>query len=60
MKRVYSTPASKVINIKTERIIATSVGINFGESVDAGSSLTNQKGSTWDESPWSTTESFEE
>lgn len=43
MKRAYTTPILKVIDIKTERIIATSVDINFTETQDASNSLTNKK-----------------
>lgn len=43
MKRAYTTPILKVIDIKTERIIATSVNINISETQDAGNSLTNKK-----------------
>ena len=43
MKRAYTTPILKVIDIKTERIIATSVGINSFETHGAGESLTNKK-----------------
>ena len=41
MKRAYTTPILKVIDIKTERIIATSVDINFTETHGATESLTN-------------------
>ena len=43
MKRAYTTPILKVIDIKTERIIATSVDINFDETHGADESLTNKK-----------------
>lgn len=43
MKRAYTTPILKVIDIKTERIIATSVDINSFETHGAGESLTNKK-----------------
>lgn len=43
MKRAYTTPILKVIDIKTERIIATSVDINFTETHGANESLTNKK-----------------
>ena len=43
MKRACTTPILKVIDIKTERIIATSVDINSFETHDAGESLTNKK-----------------
>ena len=43
MKRAYTTPILKVIDIKTERIIATSVNINFTETHSANESLTNKK-----------------
>lgn len=43
MKRAYTTPILKVIDIKTERIIATSVDINPLETKNANESLTNKK-----------------
>lgn len=43
MKRAYTTPILKVIDIKTERIIATSVDIYSSEKHGAGESLTNKK-----------------
>ena len=52
MKRAYTTPILKVIDIKTERIIATSVDINFDEIHSADESLTNKK----DHPIWGSTE----
>ncbi len=43
MKRLYNTPTIKIINIKTEKIIATSVDVYFDTTKDASSSLTNKK-----------------
>ena len=43
MKRAYTTPILNVIDIKTERIIATSVDINSLEFIEADESLTNKK-----------------
>ena len=43
MKRAYTTPILNVIDIKTERIIATSVDINSFEFIEADESLTNKK-----------------
>ena len=43
MKRLYNTPTIKIINIKTEKIIATSVDVHYDVTKDASSSLTNKK-----------------
>lgn len=43
MKRLYNTPTIKIINIKTEKIIAASVDVYFDTTKDASSSLTNKK-----------------
>lgn len=56
MKRLYNTPTITIINIKTEKIIATSVDINIDVTKDASSSLTNKK----DHPIWGDNESDEE
>ena len=43
MKRIYNTPTINIINIKTEKIIATSVDVHYDITKDAGASLTNKK-----------------
>ena len=43
MKRIYNTPTINSINIKTEKIIATSVDVHYDITKDAGASLTNKK-----------------
>ena len=56
MKRLYNTPTINIINIKTEKIIATSVDVYFDTTKDASSSLTNKK----DHPIWGDNESGEE
>ena len=62
MKRIYNTPTINIVNIKTEKIIATSVDVHFDITKNAESSLTNKKdnpiwgGNVYEEeegnSPW--------
>lgn len=56
MKRLYNTPTINIINIKTEKIIATSVDVHYDVTKDASSSLTNKK----DHPIWGDNESGEE
>ena len=57
MKKTYQIPKATGIELRTERMIASSfdVGVNPDEDVDAGDTFSNQK-SGWDSEDWETEE----
>ena len=49
MKRTYKTPMTEIIGLQANAVMALSANISNEETLDAGASWSNRKGSIWED-----------